>query len=193
MRLKQVYILRHGETEWTLSKKHTGLTDIPLTKNGQKEAKLLGKSLRKLKFDHVFCSPLLRAKETCQIAGLDEFVFYDSDLVEWNYGDYEGKTSTEIHQENPDWTVFSQDPPNGERAQEVGARADRVIQKLLGLDGNVAIVSSGHFSRVLGARWMGLPVSAGENLLLSTASKSILTFSHGYQAIKTWNDTSYLS
>jgi len=124
--------------------------------------------------------------------GYEKEALIDKDLLEWNYGDYEGKTSIEIHKTNPNWTIFSQDPPNGEKAIEVGIRADRIIEKILSLDGTVGVFSSGHFSRVLGARWIGLPVSAGQNLLLSTASKSIFGFEHGFQVISLWNDTSYL-
>ena len=192
-RVERIFLFRHGETEWSLAGRHTGLTDIPLTKNGRKEAKLLAKSLKKIQFDHVLCSPLIRAKETCAIAGFESIAYYDNDLVEWNYGEYEGKTTQEIRAIDPGWTIFSKDPPGGETAIEIGQRADRVIRKLLSLDKRVAVFSSAHFSRVLGARWMGLPVKSGQQLLSNTASKSILGFEYGYQTIIRWNDVSHLS
>lgn len=185
--VKVVYLLRHGETAWSLSGQHTGLTDIPLTRNGRKEARVLKKSLKGVRFDHVLCSPLIRARETCDIVGYETEAVFDRDLVEWDYGDYEGLTSEEIQKTNPGWTVFTCDPPNGETSKEVEARADRVIQKVLNLEGTVAIFSSGHFSRVLGARWLGLPYFYGGNLLFSTGRKSILGFEKGLQAFVSWN------
>lgn len=192
MELKQVYLLRHGETPWTLTGQHTGVTDLDLTQNGVREAELLGASLKKVHFDHLLCSPLLRARKTCKIAGYETVAEIDPDLVEWNYGDYEGKTTEEIRKGCPNWTIFTGDPPRGETAAEVGRRADRVIDKLLRLGGTIGVFSSGHFSRVLGARWVGLPVSAGQKFVLSTGSKSILGFEHGYRAIVLWNDISYI-
>lgn len=188
-----VYLLRHGETEWTLSRRHTGLTDIDLTPNGRLEAKLLGKSLHNIHFDHIFCSPLKRALDTCVIADLGESYVIDQDLVEWDYGKYEGLTSAEIQKTDPSWTIFSKDPPGGETSLAVQKRADRFLQRILSLEGTIGVVSSGHFSRVLGARWIEQPVSFGERLTLSTASKSILGFEHGYRVIQLWNNTSHLS
>ena len=189
----KVTILRHGETEWSLSGKHTGLTDLPLTMNGEKEASLLGLSLKGVKFDHIFCSPLIRAKETCKIAGYAREMKIDPALVEWDYGDYEGLTTSEIHQTKPNWTIFSGDPPHGETSIEIGKRADLLIQRLKKLGGEIAIFSSGHFSRVFAARWLQQPVSFGSHLMLSTASKSIVGFEREEPAILLWNDTSHLS
>jgi broad specificity phosphatase PhoE len=190
--VKKLYLLRHGETEWTQLGKHTGLTDIPLTKNGKKEAKKLGKSLEKIFFDTILCSPLKRAHDTASIAFPEKKIVIDNDLVEWDYGDYEGVTSKEIEKMNPGWNVFTKDTPNGEARELVEKRADRVIERVLQLSGTVAIVSSGHFSRALGVRWLNLPISYGQYLILTTASKSILGFEHIHPAIECWNDISHL-
>jgi len=190
--LKNIYLLRHGETEWTQLGRHTGLTDIPLTANGKKEAKKLGKSLQKISFDTILCSPLKRAHNTAEIAFSRETIVIDNDLVEWDYGDYEGMTSQEIQKRNPGWNVFTKDTPNGESREAVERRADRVIERILHLSGTVAIISSGHFCRALGVRWLKLPVSYGQYFILSTASKSILGFEHEHPAIQCWNDTSHI-
>lgn len=184
--------MRHGETEWTKSGQHTGLTDIGLTKTGEQQAKKLGKSIHNVQFDHVFCSPLKRVRDTCELAGLSKQAIIDPHLLEWNYGDYEGLTSAEIHQTDPDWTIFTKDPPHGETAREVEHRADEVIDQILELSGTIGVFSSGHFSRVFGSRWLKLPVSYGQYFTLSTASKSLLGFEHDHPAIATWNDTSHL-
>lgn len=191
-KLQAVYLLRHGETAWTLTSQHTSYTDLDLTPNGRRESKRLGESLKGIKFDHIFCSPLKRAKETCAIAGFRDRAIIDKDLVEWNYGKYEGLTSEEIQKTDSNWTIFSKDPPGGERARDVQERADRFLARILPLEGTVAVFSSGHFSRVLGVRWISLPIAYGERLLLSTASKSHLGFKHGYQVIHSWNDTAHL-
>jgi probable phosphoglycerate mutase len=191
-RVEKVYLLRHGETEWTQSGRHTGLSDVPLTKNGKKEASLLGKSLKKIPFDTILCSPLKRAHDTANIAFPEGNMVIDSDLVEWDYGEYEGLTTKEIQKRDPNWNVFTGDIPGGESKEMVAERADRVLEKVLQLCGTVAIVSSGHFSRALGVRWLHLPVSYGQYFVLSTASKSILGFEHGRPAIHCWNDTSHL-
>lgn len=186
--LNKVYLLRHGETEWTLSGKHTGLTDIELTKNGRREAKKLKKSLKGLTFDHIYCSPLKRVRETCRLSGVDQSrVKIDARLLEWDYGDYEGITSAEIHKTNPGWTIFSQDPPHGETAHDVQDRIDSLWEEVLQLKGCVAFFSSGHITRVIGARWLKQPVSFGQHLLLSTAAKCILSFEHGQPVIEVWN------
>ena len=191
--MKKVYLLRHGETEWTLSGQHTGRTDIDLTRNGRREAKRLGKTLKHITFDHVICSPLKRVRDTCRLAGFKDHILYDEGLIEWDYGDYEGITTKEIQKSNPEWTIFSQDPPGGETSQKVKERVDRLIEKVEKLDGeNIALFSSGHISRVIGARWLNFPVSYGQYFVLSTASKSILGFEHGHRALLSWNDTSHL-
>lgn len=189
----RVYIFRHGETEWTVSGRHTGWTDIKLTPNGEQEAICLGKSLKGMKFDHVFSSPLKRAKESCILAGFGKEMQIDSALLEWDYGAYEGLTTVEIHKNAPGWTIFSGDPPNGETSSEIEKRADLFIENLKKLGGDIAIFSSGHISRAIAARWLGLPVSFGTYLFLSTASKSIVGFDREVPVILLWNDTSHLN
>ena len=189
----KVYIFRHGETEWSLSGQHTGWTDIELTLKGELEAKYLGDSLKDVKFDHVFSSPLKRAKNSCALAGFSKQMKLDPALLEWNYGDYEGLTSIEIWKKNPGWTIFSSNPPRGETSQEITARIDLFIENLKSLSGNIAIFSSGHISRALAARWLDLPVSFGSYLSLSTSSKSIVGFDRSLPVILLWNDTSHLN
>lgn len=191
---KTVYIFRHGATLWTQSKQHTSVTDIPLVKEGVKEAKHLRKFITKndLQFSHILCSPLQRAQQTAKLAGFDQ-VLLDEDLLEWNYGDYEGKTTKEIQQTDPDWTIFQKDPPNGETQQQIEKRVDRLILRVQSLEGNcIALFSSGHISRAIGARWLQMPVSFGQHLSLSTASTSILGFEHAHPVLLAWNITSYL-
>lgn len=187
----EIYILRHGETEWSKSGQHTGLTDIPLIDEGVKQAKALKKALSGIEFDKVFCSPLLRAKQTCQQCGLLDGAVINSDLLEWDYGDYEGMTTHQIHNSDPSWTVFTKDPKNGETSMQVEARADRLIEEAKKYDGKIAFFSSGHFSRALAARWLGFPVSHGRYFKLSPATFSILSFEHDYQVIKSWNNVPY--
>jgi broad specificity phosphatase PhoE len=185
-----IYLARHGETEWSISGQHTGLTDIPLTARGERNARQLGQRLAGLKFSHVFTSPLKRARRTCELAGFAKQAVIDPDLVEWNYGDYEGKTSQDIHREQPDWEVFHDGGPHGESVAQVGARADRVVARLRALNSGALVFSSGHFLRVLGARWCGLDTSAGKSLFLSTAALSAVGYEHGLESpvIRLWND-----
>jgi probable phosphoglycerate mutase len=186
---KEIYLARHGETAWSLSGQHTGLTDLPLTERGKRNAASLAARLRGVAFDHVFTSPLQRARLTCELAGFGGKASVDPDLVEWNYGDYEGLRSEEIHQRNPSWSLFRDGCPGGESVAEVGARADRVLSRLRGLGGTILLFSSGHFLRVLGARWLGLDASAGRFLYLSTASLSRLAWEHQVDpVIHSWND-----
>lgn len=188
--MPQVYLVRHGETRWTISRQHTGLTDIPLTENGERDAKKLGQNLKHFKPAHVFTSPLQRAKRTCDLAGFGSTAVIDPDLIEWDYGDFEGITTAEIRSKYPDWNVFRDGCPGGESVVMIGARADRMIAKLRALNADAMIFSSGHFSRVFAARWIGLPAAAGRHLLLGTATLSILSYDHGFDepAIKLWND-----
>ena len=190
--VEALYLIRHGQTQWSKAGKHTGLTDIPLTKEGQKEARALGQSLKNISFSHVFCSPLLRVVQTASIAGLSANMTIDPDLVEINYGDFEGITSKEIKEIDPMWGAFIKDCPNGETLDQIKTRADRVIARVLELEGNVVVASSGHFSRVLGTRWIQQQVSFAKHLFLSTASKSVLSFEHSNRVIQSWNDTSFL-
>ncbi len=187
--LKRVYCLRHGETKWTMSGQHTSNTDISLTENGRIEARELGNRLRReeVKFDNVLCSPYLRTRETCELAGLLNDAQINEDLKEWNYGDYEGITTKEIQKIDPGWTVFSKPTPGGESFDEVLKRADRLVESLLKLSGTVAIVSSGHFTRVIASRWIEQDVRFGARLKLSTGSMGILGFEHGNPCIELWN------
>jgi broad specificity phosphatase PhoE len=188
----KVYLFRHGETLWSKTGQHTGLTDLDLTPEGELEAKKLGESVKNISFDYVFASPLKRVLKTCDLVGLKENAVIEPKLLEWDYGDYEGLTSKEIWNQDPGWTIFKKDPPDGETSFDVQARADYIIHKISSLDGNIAIFSSGHFSRVIAARFLGLDISFGASLILSTASKSILGYEHNVPAIFLWNDTSHL-
>lgn len=193
--LPNVYVARHGETAWSLSGQHTGLTDLPLTENGRENARLLGKRLQGLKFAKVLSSPLQRAANTCELAGFGSEAQTDPDLVEWNYGDYEGLRREEIVARRPDWMIFRDGCPGGESPAQVAARADRVLERLRRVQGNVLLFSSGHILRMLAARWLGLEFLAGNYFLLSTASLSILGYGHtlAEPAMHLWNDTHHLS
>ncbi len=184
---QSVYVIRHGETEWSLNGQHTGITDIPLTENGLERAKLLQPVLAKESFALVLTSPLQRARVTCQLSGLGDKAEVDQNLVEWNYGEYEGVTSKEIHKKVPGWMVFNDGAPGGETPEQVGARADRVIQKVHAAKGNVALFAHGHILRVVVARWLNLPATAGRNFLLDTGTLNILSYYRGFPAVKTWN------
>jgi len=188
----RITIIRHGETDWSLNGRHTGSTDLELTQNGRNEAVLLGRSLKETKFDHVFSSPLKRAVTTCELAGFGAQSKLDPALSEWNYGDYEGLTSIEIYKTVPDWSIFSKDPPHGETSKKISLRADDLLDKLKGLGGNVLLFSSGHISRVITARWLGLPYSFGAYFSIATTSKSILGYEKERPVIFLWNDTSHL-
>ncbi|MCH7615290.1 MAG: histidine phosphatase family protein [Nitrospinae bacterium] len=182
-----VYIIRHGETEWSLNGQHTGVTDIPLTENGRTLAKLLQPVLAKESFALVLTSPLQRARETCKLSGLGDQADVDTNLMEWNYGEYEGITSRQIHETVPGWLVFNDGAPGGETPEQIGARADRVIAKVRSVRGVVALFAHGHILRVLVARWLDLPATAGRNFLLDTGTLNILSYYRGYPAVKTWN------
>jgi probable phosphoglycerate mutase len=185
-----VYLARHGETAWTLSGQHTGLTDLPLTERGERNARCLEERLRGLSFAKVFTSPLQRARRTCELAGFGAVAEIDKDLVEWNYGDYEGRRTAGIHRERPDWQIFRDGCPGGESPSQVGARADRVIKHVRAIEGDVLLFSSGHFLRVLAARWLDLEPAAGRFFLLRTASLSALSYEHNLfqPAIRLWDD-----
>jgi probable phosphoglycerate mutase len=185
-----IYLARHGETAWTVSGQHTGLTDIPLTDRGERNARRLGQRLRDLTFARVFTSPLQRARRTCELAGFGAVAQVDPDLVEWNYGEYEGITTAEIRKRRPDWQIFRDGCPGGESVAQVGSRADRVIARLRAVGGDVLIFSSSHFLRVVGARWLGLDASAGRYFLLFTAALSIVGYEHDLTepAFHVWND-----
>jgi len=184
---QKVYLLRHGETEWSLNGQHTGVTDIPLTENGRMAARLLKPILAKVTFTLVLTSPLQRARETCELAGLGQFANVEPDLIEWNYGEYEGLTTEQIRSTRPGWSVFRDGCPGGESPEQVGARADRVITKVRAAEGNVALFGHGHFSRVLAARWINLSANYGENFLLDTATLNILSYYRESPAFQIWN------
>lgn len=188
-RLPEVTLVRHGETPWSLSGQHTGLTDIPMTPGGDATARRIGARLAGSTFARVFTSPLQRARRTCELAGFAGEV--DPDLVEWNYGEYEGRTSAEIRAGRPGWVVFRDGAPGGESVAEVSARADRVIARVRALDADVALFSSGHFLRALASRWLGLGVEAGRLLYLATGAICRLGYDHhrGEPVIKLWNST----
>jgi len=189
--LPVVYLARHGETAWSVTGQHTGLTDLPLTERGERNAKRLGERLAGLFFAKVFASPLQRAIRTCELAGFGATAEVDRDLVEWNYGDYEGLRTAEIHAVRPGWQLFRDGCPNGESPAEVAARADRFVRPVRAVKGNVLIFSSGHFLRVFAARWLGLEPFAGKFFMLDTASLSALSHEHDLSspAIRFWNDT----
>ena len=189
--LPSVYLARHGETAWSLSGQHTGLTDLPLTERGEANARALGDRLRGLAFGLVLTSPLQRAKRTCQLAGFGDAAIQDHDLVEWNYGSYEGRRTAEILQERPGWQLFRDGCPGGESPADTGSRADRVIARIRAASGNVLVFSSGHILRVLGARWLGLPAGGGRHFLLGTASVSTLGYEHDRSepVFKQWNNS----
>jgi probable phosphoglycerate mutase len=192
--LPTAYLARHGETAWSLSGQHTGLTDLPLTERGESNARKLGERLRPVRFELVWTSPLQRAKATCDLAGFAATAQSDRDLVEWNYGEYEGRRTVDILQQRPGWQLFRDGCPGGESPADVGARADRVIDRIRTADGNVLLFSSGHFLRVLGARWLGLPPGDGRYFMLATASLSTLGYEHGLDepVIRFWNDTGHV-
>ena len=188
--LTRIYLIRHGETEWSRSGQHTGLTDIPLTAHGESQAQELAQRLRDISFTRVFTSPRQRARRTCELAGFAPVAETDPDLAEWNYGDYEGKRTVDIKKERSDWNLFLDGCPCGESPVQVSDRADRFIARLRALEGNVALFSHGHFGRALAARWIGSPVSQAQHLLLSTASISILGYEHNHAdepVIALWN------
>src|SRR5437899_2686743 len=193
--LPTVYLARHGETAWSISGQHTGLTDLPLTERGERNAGRLGDRLRGFTFTKVLTSPLQRATRTCELAGFGRVAQVEADLVEWNYGDYEGRRSAEILAERPDWQLFRNGCPNGENPSQVGARADRVLRQIRVVQGDVLIFSSGHFLRVLAARWLGLEPVNGRLFMLKTASLSALGYENelSQPVISLWDDTSHVS
>jgi probable phosphoglycerate mutase len=192
--LPVVYLARHGETAWSLSGQHTGLTDLPLTERGERNARQLGKRLQGISFAKVFTSPLQRAKRTCELAGFGTVAELLPDLVEWNYGDYEGRRTDEIQAERPGWNIFRDGCPGGETPEQVGERTDRVIDKVRAVQGNVLLFSSGHFLRLLAARWLTLAPEGGKYFLLSTASMSALGYEHDLSepVIRLWNDVRHV-
>ena len=190
-----VYLARHGETAWTLSGQYTGLTDLPLTERGERNARRLEERLHGLTFAKVFTSPLKRAARTCELAGFGAVAEVDRDLVEWDYGQYEGRRTAEIRKERPDWELFRDGCPGGESPSQAAARADRVVTRVRTVPGDVLLFSSGHFIRVMATRWIGLEVTAiARRFLLSTASLSAVGYENELSrpVIRLWNDTHHV-
>jgi broad specificity phosphatase PhoE len=192
--LPVVYLARHGETAWSLTGQHTGLTDLPLTERGEQNARRLGERLHGRTFAKVFTSPLKRASRTCELAGFGRMAEVDPDLVEWNYGEYEGRRTAEIRAERPDWQLFRDGCPGGETLAQIAARADRVVARVRAIVGDVLLFSSGHILRVLGARWIGVEPTFGKFFFLSTASLSQLGYEHDQSSpvVRLWNDTRHV-
>ncbi len=184
---QQVFIVRHGETEWSLTGQHTGTTDIPMTEHGRQVARLLRPILAKESFTLALTNLLQRAQETCRLSGFGGVANIEPGLVEWNYGRYEGLTPDEINAMAPGSLIFRDGCPGGEQPEEIGARVDRVIKKVRDIEGNIILFAHGYVLRVLGARWLGLPPSARQHFLLDTATMNILTYYHGVSTIKRWN------
>ena len=185
-----LYLIRHGQTEWSLSGQHTGQTDLPLTREGETQARKLSAILGGIEFSEILTSPLQRAKQTCQLAGLGNRCEIEPDLVEWNYGEYEGLTSNDIEKHKPHWNLFRDGAPGGESPSEISDRTDRLIVRLKRTTGNVALFSHGHFFSALAMRWIELPVMNGAHLELSTSSVSILSFANHHPdvpVISGWN------
>ena len=190
-----VYLARHGETALTLSGQYTGFTDLPLTERGERNARRLEERLGGLTLVKVFTSPLQRARRTCELAGFGAVAEIDEDLVEWNYGDYEGRHSTDVHRERPDWELFRDGCPGGESPAQAAARADRVVSRVRAVLGDVLLFSSGHFIRVLATRWIGLEVTVNaKRFMLSTASLSAVGYENELSrpVIRLWNDTHHV-
>jgi broad specificity phosphatase PhoE len=183
----EVWLARHGETDWSAAGRHTGRTDVPLNDNGRAAAIRLGDVLAGQVFDLVLTSPLQRARDTCELAGFGALAQVDPDLREWDYGDYEGITTTEIRKQRPGWTAFADGCPGGETLAEVGARADRVIERVRSVEGRVVVFGHGHSLRVLAARWVELGPDGGARLALGTATISILGWEREVATINSWN------
>jgi broad specificity phosphatase PhoE len=188
----EVVLVRHGETEWSRSGQHTGRTDIPLTKAGTRHAAMIAPRLAERRFAAVFSSPLSRAAETCRLAGLRARAELRDELLEWDYGDYEGMTTSEIRERRPGWLLWRDGCPDGEDARQVGARVDALLDEVRGVDGDVALFAHGHVLRVVGARWVALGPEAGGVLALSTATVSKLGYAREVPVIQLWNDGSHL-
>jgi probable phosphoglycerate mutase len=186
-----IVLVRHGETEWSRTGRHTSRTDIALSPTGRRHAAAIGRRMRGLEWAAVLTSPMRRARETCELAGLGGQAVVDEDLREWDYGDYEGLTTPEILERDPSWSLWRDGCPGGEQPADVGRRADRVIGRLKAVGGDAVVFAHGHVLRVVGARWASEPPAFGSRLMLSTASLSTLGWEHGVQALTVWNDTTH--
>jgi len=181
----EVVLVRHGETEWSRTGRHTGRTDLPLTENGERQARAVGEALRGREFALVVSSPLLRARETARLAGFEPEL--RDDLAEWDYGEYDGLTTPQIREQVPDWTIWGYGAVGGESVEELAVRADRVVEELLGVEGDVLVFSHGHFLRVLTARWLGLSAAEGRLFALDSGTLSMLGFEREQRVIRSWN------
>jgi broad specificity phosphatase PhoE len=184
----EIALVRHGATEWSVSGQHTSRTDLPLIEAGRRRAVQIGAELAGRSFSVVLCSPLLRARETCQLAGFGDHAEISDDLKEWDYGEYEGLTTPQIRHERPDWNLWRDGCPGGEQPAEVSARADRAIGRLRGADGDALAFAHGHILRVVAARWIGMGVVAGARLALSAGAISVLSFERETEVLERWND-----
>jgi probable phosphoglycerate mutase len=188
--LPNAYLIRHGQTTWSLTGQHTGRTDLPLTPEGEQESRALGDRLRGTAFTHVLSSPLVRARRTCELAGLGGLMEIDPDLAEWDYGDYEGLRGDEIHQVRPDWQIFRDGCPHGEMPADVQARVDRLIARVRTWQGRIALCCHGHIGQAIAARWIDLRLEEARHFALGTASLSVLGYEHNRAdepAITLWN------
>lgn len=186
---QELWLIRHGETEWSVAKRHTGRTDIPLTPKGEHQATELRQVLAVRQFSSVLCSPLRRARQTCRLAGYGDVASLSEDLLEWDYGVYEGKTTQEIRQEQPDWSIWTTSVPQGESIKQVGERAQRVIERARDVKGDVLLFAHAHILRILTACWLGLPPEAGRLFVLGTASISVLGYERETRVISRWNES----
>jgi probable phosphoglycerate mutase len=188
--LPRLYLARHGDTAWTDSHQHTGRTDLPLNARGEEHARQIGEQLRRYSFQHVFTSPLKRASRTCELAGFGKVAEVDRDLIEWDYGQFEGKVTSDILKERPGWELYRDGCPAGESPEDVAARADRFIARVREMSGNVLAFSSGHIIRMIAARWLGLPSAAGRFFYCDPASVGVLGYEHNspdQPVIRLWN------
>jgi broad specificity phosphatase PhoE len=188
----EILLARHGETEWSASGRHTGHTDVPLTDTGRDQARALGSRLAERSVELVLSSPLQRARETCELAGLGGQALLRDELMEWDYGAYEGLTTAQIREREPGWTVWTHPIVEGENLEQLGVRADRVVAELAGAPGDCAVFAHGHILRVLAARWLGLPPADGALLALNTATLSVLGYERERRVVRLWNDGSHL-
>jgi broad specificity phosphatase PhoE len=187
-RRPEIVLVRHGETEWSRTRRHTGRTDVPLTEAGRSQARGVGPRLSGRRYARVMTSPLARAAETCRLAGLGDTAEDRPELMEWDYGDYEGRTTSDIRADRPDWLLWRDGCPGGESPDDVGARVDPLVAELASAQGDVAVFAHGHVLRVLAARWIELPPSCGRRLALSTAGLSILGHEHEARVLRLWNE-----
>ena len=183
----RIWLVRHGETEWSKSGQHTGRTDIPLTAMGERQGQALGRTLAGRQFALVLTSPLARARETCRLAGFASAAQPSDDLLEWDYGLYEGRTTAEVRTEQPGWSIWTTPMPKGETVEQVGERTRRVIERVAAVDGDVALFAHAHVLRILAACWIGLPPIHGRSLTLGTASLSVLGYERQTRVIEVWN------